>query len=105
MRITALTSPLDTTATRIAAHLRRFEDDPEHNAPTGVAGHTPMHPYYHPSAYRGGRYVMVSYMSYQGYTPLSKVEALAYLDWLDHGGVGTHYEMRRQAQQGGGVDS
>lgn len=44
--------------------------------------------------YPGGPKLSVTYISYQGRTPLSKAEALEYLQWLEEGNKGTHFEMQ-----------
>lgn len=94
---------LKVIAERIASHLARFENDPKINAgwrmdkttgrrvpdPSGVRN------YYHAGAHAAGRYVMVTYVSYQGSTALSKEQALKYLAWLDAGNVGTHRDEMR----------
>ena len=79
-------------ASRIAAHLKRFERDPEINEQRGHG-----RPYYHAGAYRGGSRVMVSYVTYQGRSSLKRDEAERYLAWLDAGNVGRHYEAFRGA--------
>jgi hypothetical protein len=77
-------------AEKIGAHLKRFEADPVlsrrsdgnarfWNAGCGVAG----------------RYVSVTYVSYQGESTMSKAEAEAYLSKLDAGFVGRHWEALR----------
>lgn len=85
-------------AKKIAAHLRRFEADPEINA---YREGTTLSPYYSAHAYHAGKWVMVTYISFQGSTSLSKQEALDYLEWLDAGNVGRHYEQQRQAKASG----
>jgi hypothetical protein len=76
-------------AERIGIHLRRLEQDTEFNAP---------HPVYKTRrlfcahAHRGGSYVMVRYVSYQGTISLTKENALKYLAWLDAGNKGRHWE-------------
>lgn len=67
-------------AARIAAHLKRLEADPKANA---VHPKTNMPPFYHAHAYQGGRYVRVSYISFQYTYSLTREEAEAYLAWLD----------------------
>lgn len=75
-------------AARIHAHLKRFEANPQIN--TERRG---LRIYYNPSAYPAGRYVSVCYISYQGRTNLTRVEALDYLKRLDGGYVGTHWNL------------
>jgi hypothetical protein len=87
------TFPLAELASRISAHLRRFEKDPKINPPRPDAGGT--HAYYCPGAHAAGAKVAVSYICYQGSGfPMQRAEALAYLRWLDAGNVGTHYKYR-----------
>jgi hypothetical protein len=81
-------------AARIDVHLKRFEADQEINIERRCEGLTTKK-YYKPSAYPAGQYVAVSYSSYQGVSSLSKLEALAYLAWLDAGNVGKHWEVKK----------
>lgn len=85
---------LGEVAARIAAHLHRFEKDPEINAPR--MSHEGMVLYYLARAYAAGPYVMVTYASYQGPRSLTKAEALAYLAWLDNGNIGTHHKQQQE---------
>ena len=81
-------------ASRIRAHLRRFEDDPKINTtkPQPYGGV----PYFWVNAYAAGRFVYVTYISYQGNSHLTKDEATRYLAWLDAGNVGRHFEAFRE---------
>ena len=78
-------------AARIDAHLKRFEKDPKINIDRSSekAG---LWTYYYAGAGAGRGRVYVTYISYQGVTPLKKAEALKYLAWLDAGNVGRHYK-------------
>ena len=69
-------------AARIDAHLKRFEA-------------VPLARYYFARAYRAGKYVLVTYVTYRGHSSLTRSEALAYLAWLDSGKIGTHWESQR----------
>jgi len=85
-------------AERIFAHLKRFEADPKINKRRRYRGRSiETTPYYKPYAF-GTTKVGVVYIIYQGATMLSKSEALAYLEWLDAGHVGTHYELKQSKQ-------
>lgn len=76
---------------RIQSHLTRFSRDPElRETPKGYAR------YFYPRCYRGGAYARIRYVSYQHTSSLKRAEAEAYLDWLNAGNVGTHYEWRRR---------
>jgi hypothetical protein len=86
-------------ASRISAHLKRFENDPVINAER-LNGGMRTTPYYHAGAYSAGRYVCVGYISYQGTRTLTKDEAIAYLAWLDAGNVGEHFAAARSALGG-----
>lgn len=83
---------LEEIASRINAHLRRLERDPEWNKPSPVYKTRNL---YHSGAMRAGSYVQVWYVSYQGTFSWRKAEALAYLEWLDKGNKGLHWEMRK----------
>jgi hypothetical protein len=80
----------------IDGYLRRFEADPEVNAPVRWVRdgqiHTAGRPYYNARAGRAGNRCWVSYVSYQHTAHLTRAEAEAYLDWLKAGNVGKHYE-------------
>lgn len=82
---------LDEIAAKIAAHLKRWEKDPEINK----RKESGLTPYYHPWAMRAGSKVGITYVSFQGQSYLSKAEAAAYLAWIEAGNVGTHYERER----------
>lgn len=86
-------------AAKIDAYLKRFEATPEINrydeqsAPSlRLSG---LRPYHNAHAWAVGRFVRVTYISYQGSRALTKPEAEAYLAWLDAGGVGSHHAPRR----------
>lgn len=49
--------------------------------------------YYYPAAFASGRYIRVSFITYQGSKALTKAEAEEYLAWLDAGNEGTYYKM------------
>jgi hypothetical protein len=85
-------------AARIRAHLKRFEADPAINK---LDPHYRTRTYYCVNAYRGGRYVSVSYVNYQGATALERERAERYLAWLDAGNVGTHWECEKQEARRG----
>ncbi len=78
-------------ADRITAHLKRFERDPVINK----LNKWDAKPYYNAHAWRGGAYVRIRYVSYRGTTSLRRAEAIAYLEWLDAGNVGRHFEFQR----------
>ena len=91
-------------AERINAHLKRFEADPEinteityHSNRTGKQESAGHRFYYAGAYYHRGPKVSVTYISYQGHSNLSKDEALRYLEWLDAGNVGRHYEAFEEA--------
>jgi hypothetical protein len=85
---------LDEIASRIKAHLKRFEADPTINKRDKTYRLTP---YYWPGAYRAGSKVAVCYVSFHGASKLTKAEAEAYLAWLDAGNVGKHYSVPKTA--------
>jgi hypothetical protein len=79
-------------ASRIQAHLKRFEADPVINkVPAGRM----THPYYLVNVWAAGAYVQIRYVGFQGNYSLRKQEAKEYLDWLDTGNVGKHFSMQR----------
>lgn len=89
---TGATAPkLKEIASRINAHLKRFEADPVINAGYIDARRKGLHPYYLAGAWSSGNRAYVSYVNYQGSSSLTKADAIAYLAWLDAGNVGTHW--------------
>ncbi len=91
------TKQLEPIAERIGRHLRRFEEDPEINAPVTRPNGMTVTPYYHAQACAWRKRVRIRYVTYQGDTDLTAGEALAYLEWLDAGNAGTHRQMLRGA--------
>lgn len=81
-------------ATRIDAHLKRFEQDKEINRYKDSRSLDGLHPYWRAGAWVGGRYVRVCYISYQGTSALTKQQAEQYLAWLDAGNVGSHWKCK-----------
>lgn len=86
-------------ADRIHAHLQRFANDKKVNSftPEQVAlcpSLKGLRPYYNPNAVRSGRYVWITYISYQGGVSLTKGEALRYLEALDNGFIGRHSSLK-----------
>jgi hypothetical protein len=87
-----MTMKLSEIARRINVHLKRFEKDGQINAPDPKYK---TRPYYLAYANAGGRFVYVTYIAYQGRLRLKREEAIKYLDWLDGGNVGKHFEIMR----------
>lgn len=84
-------------AARIAAHLKRFENDPAINVtPEGRA--MSILPYWHSNAWSSGNRVFIAYVSFQHTSSLTKSEALAYLEKLDNGFVGRHFNVPKESQ-------
>jgi hypothetical protein len=84
---------LDEIASRINAHLKRFEADPDINRKWTEGRREGLSPYYLAGAGRSGNRVFVSYVNYQGVTGLTKPEAIRYLAWMDASNVGKHVEI------------
>jgi hypothetical protein len=84
-------SPLKEIASRILSHLKRFEKDPIINK---ADPQYKTRPYFWSNVSVRGRRIMVTYVSYQGSSSLTRQEAADYLAWLDAGNVGCHYEMK-----------
>lgn len=76
-------------AERIDKHLKKFESDKEINKAHDGRN---IKPFYFANADTAGRYVKVTYVSFQGGSNLTKSDAEEYLRWLDAGGVGKHYK-------------
>lgn len=77
-------------ADRINVHLKAMEGNPEVNR--REESHSRLLPYWYSGAHAAGRYVGVTYVSFQGTSHLSKSEASIYLAWLDSGRRGKHWE-------------
>jgi hypothetical protein len=88
---------LTSIAEQISKHLQRFEGDPATNP---ISQEYKTTPYYMARAWRGGAYVQIRYISYQCVTSIKRAEAEEYLDWLDAGNVGKHFEFRRAITEG-----
>lgn len=81
-------------ASRIDAHLKRFEADPKINK-TKRTGGMKLSRFYNAGSTDSGRCVYVCYVAYRGNSHLSKPEGTRYLAWLDAGNVGTHRQALR----------
>ena len=77
-------------ATEINRALTRWERDPALN-PADPTYHTK--PYCMARAFASSNRVFVVYVGYQGSCSLTKAQALAYLEWIRAGNVGSHYDM------------
>lgn len=86
----AKTPKLAEIAERILAHLKRIEKDLKLNPRRRPGG---LLDYYNVNCFPAGARIEIVYVSYQGWSYISKVEALAYLAWLDAGNVGKHWEV------------
>lgn len=75
-------------AQRIKAHLDRLAANPE--TARNAKGHAR---FWTPNACAAGRYVKVTYVSYQHTSALSKDEALRYLEALDAGCTVPHFSL------------
>lgn len=93
---------LQEIAERITPYLKRFEADEDWNKVEWESRtHGPQTGsklYNAHASWPGGRYVAVTYISYQGSRNLTKAEALAYLHWLEAGGKGRHTDMPSEQQ-------
>lgn len=82
---------LQQIADRIKAHLARIEADAELNKSSD--GKTLL---YKAFASTSGTRMFCTYKSFQGSSSITKAEALRYLDKLDAGFVGRHWEALRE---------
>jgi len=85
---------MEEIGSRINAHLKRFEKDKAINKNSQADGRG-LSDYYCASAGRAGRFVCVTYITYQGHSSLTRAQAEAYLKWLDAGNAGKHFEALR----------
>lgn len=84
------TPKLAEIAQRIGAHLARMEYAQPNRGGTKSR-------YWKSGARVTGAYVTVWYISYQWHATLTKANAWRYLQWLDAGNEGQHYEALRDA--------
>lgn len=82
---------LTETAAKIDAYLRLMEVDSKRNKRPNGEGVR----FWNAGALRGGRFVMVCYIRYQGWRSLTREEAERYLAWLDAGNYGKHTDAFR----------
>jgi hypothetical protein len=85
-------------AARIYAHLVAAEADADWNSYESSSGMNLSHLFGARAwSTKRGKYVYVTYVAYQGNNRLSRGDALAYLEWLDAGNRGRHFECQRSA--------
>lgn len=77
------TKKIKEMAEKINTYLKRFEKDKILNK-----RENPM--FFGSGAYYNRKKVEVTYISYQGSTKLTPIEAEVYLKWLEEGNIGTH---------------
>ncbi len=77
-------------AERITAHLKRMERNPEIERGVGFR-------LMYSRAWDSGPVVRITYVG-QGSIALRKADALKYLEWLDAGNNGRHWEALREVQ-------
>lgn len=82
---------LDVLTDSIHAHLIRIEADPVLNDAT-LADGRPFKRCFHAQAFRRGRSVMVTYVSYQGQSALDLDTARRFSAALEAGYLGRHHE-------------
>lgn len=82
-------------AARINAHLKRFEADPAINY---AQSDRSLKPYFQTNVWSSSRWVLISYVSFQGHSSLSRLDAERYLRALDTGYVGKHFGLLQGAE-------
>ncbi len=93
------TPKLAEIAARIAAHLARFEADQALCKTQNIDGPR-LTLFARPSVFVRGPRLLVSYSSALDTVTITKAQAIAYLAWLDAGGVGRHWEWERALSDG-----
>lgn len=83
-------------AREIHSRLKAIEMNPAKNK---VSEENPKPLLFHSSSSYSGRYIVVTYISYQGGSNLERDEAARYLKGLREGYVGRHYEFFRKDNQ------
>ena len=84
-------------ASRINAHLKRFEADKKINAINPIYKTSSY--YYAWATYTSGSRIQITYLAYQGPSHITREEANIYLKWLDAGNVGRHWEALRKERE------
>lgn len=94
---------LSETAMRINEHLTRFARTPAIASKKWIDGkgeERDLSLYWNPICFRAGPRAKVRYVSYQDESSLTKDEAERYLEWLNAGNVGRHYDALRAEKKG-----
>lgn len=81
-------------ASRIGAHLERFEADPDICFGASMAAK-----YVRPDVYATRTCLQIRYVSVREYRQLTKADAIDYLAWLDAGNVGTHWDWLSEMEK------
>jgi hypothetical protein len=76
----------------IAAEIGKYLTDFEKNHNPIING---FRRYYHANVHSTGKCVAIQYVGYQLCSNLSKDTALAYLEWLQAGNIGKHYDFEK----------
>lgn len=79
-------------AAAIHAHLKRLEADKAVNKPNSGG----LRPFYGAGAGAGGGWVHLTYVSFQGTSSVRKADAQYYLDRLEAGFTGRHWQALRE---------
>jgi hypothetical protein len=96
-----MTAKLSDIATSIGAHLRQFSQTPSIAEKSWIDGNgkeRKLTLFWSPRCFRAGSRVKIRYVNYQYESSMTKAEALQYLEWLNAGNVGRHYDCLRAAQ-------
>lgn len=94
-------SPMKQLATKINAHLQRFEADKTGVNKDDKGDGMGSRPFFNAHAtYYGGRFIAITYVSYQGDSQLTQAEAREYLAWLDAGNIGQHFKLKHLKRAG-----
>lgn len=86
-------------AEHITTHLKRMEANPTINTAPGMRPESTMRIFVRPWAYHSGSKLALIYRAWDVHSPayLTKSEAQKYLEWLDAGNSGRHYEALKTA--------
>ncbi|HBD95356.1 MAG TPA: hypothetical protein DC057_14405 [Spirochaetia bacterium] len=80
---------LEEIAYRINKYLQEFEADKKVNTLK-----MKVTKYYQPSAFSTGKNIGIRYIIYQSVSILNKKDAIEYMNWLEKGNKGKHFEMK-----------
>jgi hypothetical protein len=84
-------------AAKIDAHLKRWQADPAINK-TIHQREMRLKTFCMAGCHRAGRFIQITYVSYIGHHSLVKFQAEKYLEWIEAGNVGYHWDAMEEEE-------